>query len=159
MCDPTMLLVASAAGSGLQAYGAYQSSKGQKAAHLYNAQVGEMQAQDALARGEQEVVRERMKTADLKGRQRAALGASGIDVNEGSALDILTGTDFMADLDAQVIRENAEREAWGHRTGAQMDRFAASQQRPGTAAATSLLGSGTKVASSWYNYKSTGLLT
>lgn len=157
----------SAAGAVTGAMGAYNKSKSDKAAYNYqaavqrnNAQLAEWQAQDALSRGQQVENQQRHKTAQLKGTQRALMAARGIDLNEGSALNILTDTDFMGDIDALVIRDNAAREAWGFRQNAQGARDDASllssradAESPGFAATSSLLGSAGSVASSWYNYK------
>lgn len=162
----------SVAGAGLQAYGAYRSSKAQQAAYNYNAQVGELQAQasdveaaDALARGEQAVTQHRQQVSQLKGRQRAVLAANGVDLGEGSALNILTDTDVMGEYDANIIRQNAEREAYGHRkqawayrSGATLDRFGADSQSPLLAGTSTLLSGAGSVASQWYSFKTAGAI-
>jgi hypothetical protein len=145
-------------GTMVQARGAAQAAEGQRAAYQYNAQVGEMQAQDALSRGEQAVVRHNLQVKQLKGRQIANLAANGVDVTSGSALDILAGTDIMADIDAQVIRQNAEREAWGYRAGSTLDRYSASQQSPLLASGGTLLNGVSSVAGKWYGFKQSGAI-
>jgi len=79
------------------------------------AEVAGWQADDAIMRGRESEQRLRFKTATLKGGQRARLAASGVDVSEGSALNILTETDMMGEIDAQTIRLDAAREAWGYK--------------------------------------------
>ena len=51
----------------------------------------------------------------LIGRQRAVLAANGVDVNEGSAVDIQVDTAGIGKLDELTIRSNAAREALGYR--------------------------------------------
>lgn len=163
----TVSTVASIAGLGMSAIGAYNQSKASKAAYEYqaavannNATMAEYKARDAITRGQSAEVAQRMRTAGLKGTQRANLAARGLDLGEGSALDILAGTDYMGEADALTIRDNASREAWGYRNNAAsssadagMYGSRASAESPGTAAATSLLTSAGTVASGWYRYR------
>lgn len=160
-------LAMQAFGAATSAYGAYNSSKSAGAAYAYqaqvqrnNAQAAEWQARDAITRGQQDENRHRLKAAQLKGTQRASMAARGIALDEGSALNILDDTDFMGDMDALVIRDNAAREAWAYREKAKgnlADSFLmqgrAAAESPGAAAAGSLLTSAGNVASNWYAYK------
>ena len=157
-------------GMGVQAYGAYNQSKATKAGYeaqavvnRNNATLAEWQAQDALARGSRTEQTQRLKTAQLKGSQRAALAANGVSLDEGSALNILNDTDYMGELDAQTLRDNAAREAWGYRNqvaGYKSDSSLlnnrANAENPSTAATSSLLTNAGSVASSWYSRKTTG---
>lgn len=149
------------------AYGAYGGSKSTKAAFEYqsavsrnNSQIAEWQARDAITRGQKSEQQQRLKTAALKGTQRAALAARGIALDEGSALSILQDTDFMGENDALTLRDNAAREAWGYRvqagnyaSDAGMLGARAAAESPMSAAATSLLTGAGSVASSWYKRK------
>lgn len=107
------------AGAGFSAMASRSAGKAQKQLAEYNAQVAELQAEDAILRGRETEERHRTNVRRLIGSQRAALGASGADVNEGSALDIQADTAAMGELDALTIRTNAAREAWGYRIQAQ----------------------------------------
>lgn len=152
------------AGAGMQAYGAYEASKATKGKYKYDAQVAinnariaEYQAEDALRRGEQTKVAIGLKTGALKGSQRASLAARGIDIGEGSPLDILTSTDYMGGVDTATATTNAEKEAWGHRvraknyeSEAEMLYGAADNTNPFAAAAGTLLTGAGRVADSWY---------
>ena len=69
-------------------------------------------------------------------------------LDEGSAVDILSSTDYANEMDAQTIQANAARSAWGYRTqGANYSDNAASLRAgagavsSGSAAGMSLLGS------------------
>ena len=156
MCDPISLMAMTAASGGMQALGAYQQAKAARDAYSYNAAVNDLQAQDALNRGEESLQRHYMQASQFKGRQRAALAANGVDLTYGSALDILTGTDIMARYDADIIKANAEREALGFKTEAGMNRWQAASQKPMTAAVTSALTSAGQVSSQWYAFKKAG---
>lgn len=156
MCTPTLILAGTAASGVMSAAGAYKSAAGQKAAAKYNARVGEIQAEDALARGRHMVARQQGEIQSLKSDQIATMAANGVDIGYGSALDVLAGTDVRAEAERVAIKNNAAREAFGHRTGAAMDRFRADQINPGMAAATSLLGTGSTVAKQWYSFKTAG---
>lgn len=161
-------------GTGLQiagavsgAYGAYQQSKATKAAYDYqaavnrnNAQIAEWQAADAIARGQKSEQAQRLKAAQLKGSQRAALAARGVALDEGSPLNILDDTDYMNELDALTIRDNAAREAWGLRSqaagyssDASMLSARANAESPMGAAFDTLLTGAVTVADSWSRRK------
>ncbi len=166
-------------GTGLQvagmvsgAFGAYNQSKATQQAYDYqaavnrnNAQIAEWQAQDSITRGQKAEQSQRLKTAQLQSSQRAAFAARGVALDEGSPLNILNDTDYMGELDALTIRDNAAKEAWGHRTqganysndSAMLSARADAESPLGSAAGTLLTGAGA-VADSWYrrSLKTTG---
>lgn len=49
---------------------------------------------------------------------KVALAGAGVDIQSGTALDILADTRAQSTLDVETIRNNAAREAWGHKTQA-----------------------------------------
>jgi hypothetical protein len=113
--------VASVAGAAVGAMGAIQSANAQKAQANYqaaiannNAIIARRNAVDARKRGLADEERQRMKTAALIGRQRAAMGANGLMLDQGSPLDILGDTAAAGELDALTIRNTYEREAISH---------------------------------------------
>jgi len=83
-----------------------------------NAKMMELEAEDTLARGEKESQNMRKKANLFQGKQRAALAASGVSMDSGSAQDILQETATMGVEDAMTIKNNAYREAWGLRSQA-----------------------------------------
>lgn len=154
----TASTIASIAGLGLQAFSSYQSSQATKQSYDYqsavarnNAITAEYQAEDAIKRGQLSEEQQRRKTMMLKGTQTARLAANGIDISEGSPLQILSDTDWMGEQDALTIRDNANREAWGYRVQGQnstsnstMLKARSEAENPLLAAGTTLLnGSGT----------------
>lgn len=80
-----------------------------------NQKIAEVKAQDAINRGQLEERKHRVQIAQLMGTQRATSAASGVLVDEGSALDIVSDTAAIGELEALTIRSNAEREALGFR--------------------------------------------
>lgn len=152
------------AGMAMSAVSAFKGSQASKDAYgaqadtsARNAQVAEWQAQDAERRGSVAAMSQRMKTNQLKGTQRARLAANGVDLGQGSALEILADTDYFGEVDAGTIQDNAAREAWAIRQQAAgftaestLLRNRSDSETPWLAAGTSLLTSAGKVAGSWY---------
>ncbi len=160
-----------AAGMGLQVAGMFSSANAAKAnaestqinlqyksdmAKL-NAQLSESNAQATLLASERQVQGIKLRTAQVKSSQRASMAANGIDLGSDSAVNILTSTDVMGEIDANTAYANGVRSAWGYRTQAQnftgeaaMASASASGINPGTAYSTTLIGGAGSVATSWY---------
>lgn len=171
MCTGAEIMLASAVASGVgtvvSAYGQMQASQAQKNAYEYqaainanNAKVAEWQAQDAIRRGQDAEIDQRRKTAALKGSQRASLAARGLDISEGSALNILTDTDYLGEIDALTIRSNADKQAWAARVqgnndmaNAELLSMRADAENPLMEGAGTLLTGAGGVADRWYRYK------
>ena len=167
---PMASLGMQAAGAAMGTVGSYYSAQNTKSnlqmqANLAdtNAQIAELGAQSALAQGAKEEQRSRLQTTALKKSQRVAMAANGVDLGQGSAAEILTSTDLMGDIDANTIKANAVRNAWGYRTQATnyqnqalMNRASASSISPMGGAVSSLLGSAGAVGQSWYQFNQVG---
>lgn len=128
-----------------------------------NARISELGAQSALRQGQQQVGAMTLKAGQLKGSQRAAMAANGIDIGTGSAAEIQASTDIIKEIDANTIMSNAVRSAWGYRTQsmnmqneAMMAKASAGGISPFGSMASSLLGSAGSVASSWYALNKAG---
>ena len=164
MCDLSMALTIGS--TLLGAAGQVQSAQATSAANKYNAQVQDMNAKlaerralDAIERGEAEERRKRMEVSKLKGAQKAAMAANGVDVSFGSPLDTLVDTATLGELDALTIRSITYREAYvyrvdavNRRAGANLSRMeAANANTAGYLAAggTVLTGAG----KAWQQYK------
>lgn len=122
MCDPTAALGMQAAGAVNSTVGSFFSAQGQKSALKaqagiadINAKLSELTAQSALRAGQIEEQKTRLATANLKSKQRAAMGANGVDLGSDSAVNVLTSTDVMGEIDANTVAANAARAAWGYR--------------------------------------------
>ena len=122
MCDPMTLAITSTvltAGSG---YMNYQNSKREANAELaaaqtdkhvaeYNARLAENEAIRVRNKGVEEENRQRRDTAQLQSRQRAQLAANGIDINTGSAFQLIQDAEEQGNIDALTIRSNYADEA------------------------------------------------
>lgn len=167
---PMASLGMQAAGAAMGTVGSYYSAKTQQqnlktqaAIADTNAQIAELGAQSALAQGAKEEQRSRLQTTALKKSQRVALAANGVDLGVGSAAELLTSTDLMGDIDANTIKANAMRSAWGYRTQATnyqnqaaMNRATAGAISPVGGAVGTLLGSAGSVAQNWYQFNQAG---
>lgn len=101
-----------------QAQGQRSAGSAQRAMFEANARIADLQAQDAVLRGQEAARQKLVQTRGLIGSQRATLAAQGIDVESGTALDLQVETAGLGALDALTIRNNAAREAWGYRVQA-----------------------------------------
>jgi hypothetical protein len=151
-----------------------------------NARLAETAAQTTLLTGQRQEQGQRLKTAQLKSTQRNQMAARGIDLGSDTATNILTTTDVMGEIDANTIEANAVRAAWGYRTEGvnyQIDAAMASANgnmavanananaaanmsgapstsysrvSKGAAMTSSLLGSATNIASTYYTLNKAG---
>lgn len=108
--------------------GAIQSANAQKSAAQYNSQVAannaiiaNQNATFAGEEGEQQAAQSQAKTRAEVGAIAANQGASGIDVNSGSAVDVRSSASEVGELNAINIRANAARQAYGFQTQAASD--------------------------------------
>ncbi len=108
-----------------QAIGQRQQANAIRTQSDFEAKLAEMLAVDVTARGELAAQRVGMQTRGLIGSQRAALAASGVDVNSGSAADLQVDAAKFSAMDEQIIRNNAAREAMGIRTNSKLAQLAA----------------------------------
>ena len=171
MCTPMMATMFQALGAISQARGQRQAAAAKAAEYEYQAKVDDnnrkvalWKAQDAQDRGAREEASLRIKVAQLKGRQKSVLAASGVEIGDGSALDILGDTAALGELDALTIRSNAEREAYEQKVNASNLAANASMKRMGAGnaliagrigAMTSLLSGASSISSKWANYSGT----
>lgn len=113
-----------------------------------NEKVANDAAADAIARGEVESGKARREGTQLIAKQRVAYATSGIDGTSGTAAQVAAESRAMSELDAQTLRNNAMREAWGFKQKAKQIRRQESFDKAGDTAravGTVLTGAG-KVA-------------
>lgn len=129
MCDPVSIgAIATAAGAGtataasigtVAAAGAVglgvvstaQQYKFQKNISRYEARVAANEATQVRNRATEDELAKRRQTAQLISSQRAAAGASGIDINTGSAFQLQQDAALLGEVDALRIRNNGSRQA------------------------------------------------
>lgn len=92
--------VASAVGTGVSIYGTIQQGKAAKKQAEYTAALSENEAAWARYKGKKEADRIRRSAARLKANQAAGYAAAGVDVGEGTPIDLFEETTYEAELDA-----------------------------------------------------------
>lgn len=99
--------------AGMIAEGYSQKKQGEHEDEIakYNARVTDNEATQVRNRGVEEENIQREKTAQLLGKQRAQLGAAGVDLITGSPLDIQEDTVLLGEVDALRVRSNFNQEA------------------------------------------------
>ena len=163
---------ASIIGTGVSAYGQMQQGKAaagqanyQAAVDRNNKIIADRQAEDAIKRGQNEEEEQRRKVAQVKGSQRTAFAARGIDLGSDVVIDTLSDTAMLGELDALTIRNNAAREAYGYRVqgmnyeaSAQNNALAAKNAKSAgkTAMFSTLLSGASSVAGDYYTFKKNG---
>ena len=123
---PFIGLGASALGAGLKIFGGITGAGSARAAAEYQAQVAKNNMKIArwnsyLAKQEGEVA---ATNEGLRGRATAAAisaaqGASGVDMNSGSAVSVRASTAGLSQLNAMTIKSDAARKAYGYDLAAQ----------------------------------------
>jgi len=124
-----------------------------------NANIAETNAQATLLAGQRAQQNVRLRTAHLKSSQRVGMAANGIDLGSKTAVNVLTSTDYMGEIDAQTVEQNAIRAAFGYRTQSVNDQNVArltsatsESINPYGVAGSALLANAGQVASNWYKY-------
>jgi len=137
-------------GGGIDTAGKLQQGKIDEATGETNRRLSEAQANDALLRGSIEESRYRRQIAQVVGGQKAAFGKGNVAVS-GTALNLLSDTAQVGEEDAQTIRNNAAREAWGYRNQAnEASRWGANQRTNSYGAAgRTLLTAGSQAYGQW----------
>jgi hypothetical protein len=88
-----------------------------------NAQLADLQAQDALLRGEMSTHVRGQQTREDIGTARASYAGQGVALDTGTPVDVQADIARLGALDIATIRNNAAREAWGFTTQADDLRF------------------------------------
>lgn len=159
MCDPVSASLSMMGTSTIMgAQGAHAEAEAQKNAAEFNAQVSIQKAQDAMNRAQSDVDKIRVKGNQVKGEQIAAMAANGIRLDGGSALEILSQTEKLVDLDVEQAFENGRKEAQGFRTQSILEQNKADSISPNKAAFSSLLGGATQMAGSYASFKAAGAI-
>lgn len=111
-------LVGTAASTAMGVTSSIQQGKAAEAQANYqaqvdrrNARIAQQNAEDKRQEGIEEARMTRLKTAQKVGLQQASLAANGVDVSEGTALDMIEDTSAMGELDALTTRYNYEKHA------------------------------------------------
>lgn len=152
-------------GSQQQAAQEAKALKYQAAVDNNNKIIQERQAADAISRGKNEEMLHRIKIGQLKGQQVNAFAKNGVEVDSGSALDVLSDTAQIGELEALTIRSNAARDAYGYQVNAMnydasaKNNLAAAKNVKKSATMSgvgTVLSTAGSVSDKWYKYKNGG---
>jgi len=111
MCNPAFIGMAVQGGNLLmQGMSGAASKKQQAATDRYNARILENDAERIRTTATEEENIQRLKTAQLLGTQRAQLGAAGVQLGTGSALQLQEDTVSLGEADALRIRTRGTEE-------------------------------------------------
>lgn len=171
---PIISLASTVIGTGLSVAGQAQRAQADAAQANYMAQVArrqqELAERNARLAGQQGAVEEdrsRLKTAAVRGAQRAQLAAQGGDINVDSPTDIIADTARAGAFDVQAIRSNtAQRKFNALRQGNDAASRASAYDVQGANAladlpygiGSSLLGDASSLARKWAYYRQSALL-
>lgn len=175
--DPATLAIISigtaVAGTAISAGSAIYGGMASKSMYDYKSQVATMNKQIAdrnaayaVAAGEVNAQRKGMEVRGRIGETEAKQGASGLDVNSGSAVDIRESEAQLGSFDEMTIRAGAEKESYGFKV--QSANYAAEAQLDKTAgkyaevegfvkAASSIVGGASSVSDKWLKYSNAGV--
>jgi hypothetical protein len=155
MCEPiSMMMMAMGASSLISASGSLQEGQASEGAAAYNAAVARQSAQASVDKAayDEEMHRERVRK--LISSQRAAYGASGVDI-EGSPLLLLEDTAAQGEMDALAIRYGGEVEASQKRSQAELYELQGKNAKKASyyKAGSSLLSGGASIAKTYSDSK------
>lgn len=124
---------------GMNAFGQKQQSKANAQAAQYNAAINMQNAELARQQGLAEAENQARDAKRTVGSMVASYGASGVQTDVGSPLDVLADSARMAMLDNLTIKYNAEMKARSYEQQAQLNLMGGGS---GTADALGLVGAG-----------------
>lgn len=155
------------------AFGAYEQGQSQQEMYNYqagvarlNTQIADQNATYATQIGEDQATRAGLQGAQRMGQIKAAQGASGLDVNSGSAVQVRASQKEASSLDVASIRSNAAKTAYNYQVQGvqftaqgQMDTVAGENARTSGMinAGSSLIGAASSVSQQWLRGQQLGM--
>jgi hypothetical protein len=133
---------------------------------MLNAKIAKENADYSLAKGEKDAAKYGMAAAQRMGSIKAAQGASGFDVNTGTAVNVRDSQKQVTDIDMNQIRANAARTAYDYNVQsiqnenqAQLYRMAGANavQAANINATASLINTASSVSSKWLQGNQVGM--
>ncbi len=107
------------AGTALQAYGQYRNMTAEAHMKKYQAQIQEnnallanMEGDLRREQGQVDVYRYRLAVNRLLSKQKVAYAASGLDVSQGTPVEVMAGTAQVGETEAQTIKFNSLLDVW-----------------------------------------------
>ena len=159
MCDLNSQEIKSfeTAGAAMNTIGSFTNTLVARRSAKFAAQLAEARAHDAKSRGESAAAKRLGKGARQRSSIRAQTAARGFDVNEGTAVRLQDDASLLAKIDANTIRENAEKEAFGHRSEAEQYRHRARTLDPFLSASGTLIGEVGRISGQRASRKAAGV--
>jgi hypothetical protein len=165
------MMIATAAGAGIQAYGAYQSGQAQKAYYNYQAGVQQqlatianLKANRDIMAGEQEAQKYGIQTAQIMGGTTARAGAGNVATGTGSTALVRSAQLGAGQEEQATARQTAGERAYGEQVEAAAKVAGAGAERVAGAQAVtagdigaigSIVGGIGSVAGKWYDVAKT----
>ena len=167
MCTGAEFLALGAAQTVTSSVSAFQQARAQKdtlkaraTVARRNQELAAIEEANIIRRGNRAEQAVQRDTRNLSRAQRAAFSGRGIDVNFGTPLDIVAGTEVIGEFDAGTTRENtanarfgAQVRGQGFQTEAAFLDTAAGNISPANAAASTLLSGATSTALNYQLFK------
>lgn len=153
--------IASAASAVVGGMAAANQAEYQSAIAARNAQIAQQNAAYATQQGQAEQVDAAMKQQQQAGKMKAVQGASGVDVNEGTASDVAQGEASINAVDQTRIAQGANAKARNFQNQSQ-DLSAESEMYSNSASNalfSSFIGGVSSVAGKWSEFKNVGLIS
>lgn len=166
--DPFTLIGVGLSAAGQFASGSAQASQASYQAQVarQNAKIAKMNAATAVQTGRDNAFNKSLETRDLIGKEKAAQGASGIDVTSGSSKAVRDSTHLLGRMDEMTIMKSANQKGDAYMAQAMnyqaeaglydMKADAAEMAR-NFAVASTLVGGAQSLSSKWGAYQSVGL--
>jgi len=142
-------LAASLMGTAVATTGMVMQTVSANKAAEYRSDLAKLQAEDAIARGQEKESKHRMAVDQFIGKQRTGFAASGVKVDVGSAFGVIEESAYLGNLDALTIRYNAQKEAWAYESQANAEMT----QSPLLAGSATLLTGATRFGNQYANYR------
>ena len=121
MSDPvTWATIIMGVSGGIQALGAVRQGQAAAASADYNAKVAEQNAQIANAQGNAAVEAQQRDAQRRMGAAVAAYGASGVQLSDGSPMDVLEESARNSALDAATLKYNYKLRSMGFQNQANL---------------------------------------
>jgi hypothetical protein len=152
-----MAIALAVVGTALSAYGAYENGRARSNAAHYNADVAGRDAEIAIDQGNADAGIQARSASMQIGAAKAQYGASGVDVNSGSPLDVLQASATRATLDNLRIKYNARVKAYGlgNEQTAYNYQADAAHRAGNIGAASAILSGSSQAYGMYYNPRST----
>ncbi len=128
-----------------------------------NARMSDLAAKSTLRQGQLEEQKSKIETTRTKDKAATGFAGNNIALDSQTAIRVMTSTEVLGDIEANIINANAGRAAWGYRmegvqfrNEARTTRATAANLSPGRSAFNSLLGSAGNITESFVKLKKAG---